>query len=152
MHLLNRLRRSDWLLLTIMIGTLMLIVDSSSVRRVAPWLGRDGRAHLGAEYDAIAQAIRSGRGFADPFREPTGVTAWMPPTLPLLLAGLYWLCGDNREHVVTIIVLAQAVVVWLTCALVVAEARRKRLAATGYVVVTVGLLTGFNELFQKDAN
>src|SRR5690348_4535505 len=38
--------------------------------------------HLGGEYFNIAQAIVDGRGFADPFGERTGPTAWMPPLFP----------------------------------------------------------------------
>jgi hypothetical protein len=44
------------------------------------------RQHLGGEYFNIAQAIVDGRGFADPFGEATGPTAWMPPLFPAILA------------------------------------------------------------------
>src|SRR5205823_9577198 len=42
--------------------------------------------HLGAEYMNVARALVAGKGFADPFEEPTGPTAWMPPAFPCLLA------------------------------------------------------------------
>jgi hypothetical protein len=44
--------------------------------------------HLGAEYYNIGRAMAEGRGFSNPFAEPTGPTAWMPPLFPTLLAGL----------------------------------------------------------------
>src|SRR5213080_4789813 len=52
--------------------------------------------HLGAEYLSIAEALVAGRGFADPFKEQTGPTAWMPPVYPALLAGLLWVCDGNK--------------------------------------------------------
>ncbi len=44
--------------------------------------------HLGAEYFNIANALAHGRGFADPFGQPSGPTSWMPPLFCLFLAGL----------------------------------------------------------------
>jgi hypothetical protein len=60
---------------------------------VALLLRKDGnyashRQHMGAEYFAVARALVDGRGFSDPFGEPTGPTAWVPPFYPALLAGL----------------------------------------------------------------
>jgi len=54
---------------------------------------------LGAENDNISRALRSGRGFADPFGTPTGPTAWMPPAFPVFLALLYTISNDDREVV-----------------------------------------------------
>ncbi len=42
--------------------------------------------HLGAEYYNVARALADGRGFSDPFGEPTGPTAWMPPVFPAIIA------------------------------------------------------------------
>src|SRR3954471_16612100 len=44
--------------------------------------------HLGGEYFNIARSLLAGKGFADPFDRPTGPTAWQPPVLPGILAGL----------------------------------------------------------------
>src|SRR5207248_7161169 len=52
--------------------------------------------HLGAEYFNIAKAMVAGEGFANPFGIQTGPTAWMPPVLPTILAGLLWVCDGNR--------------------------------------------------------
>src|SRR4051794_14231964 len=46
--------------------------------------------HLGAEYINIAEAMVAGKGFANPFKDDTGPTAWMPPVLPTILAALLW--------------------------------------------------------------
>ncbi len=150
MQLLSRLRWNDWLFLCIVISGLVWLADSSSVgTEWSVWLGWDGRDHLGAEYDSIARAIRSGRGFADPFQEPTGPTAWMPPALPYLLASLYWITGDDRESVVAIVLAVQMFVVSFTCALVVGEARRCRAVGASYVVIVVGLAACFQLLFRR---
>ena len=88
------------------------------------WLRLDSNFHLGTEYDEIARAIRSGRGFSDPFKVESGPTAWMAPVLPYVLAGLYWVFGDNRETVVELVLLIKALVLVLTGLLVVREGRR----------------------------
>jgi hypothetical protein len=50
---------------------------------------------LGCEYYYIGKALANGRGFADPFVEQSGPTAWMPPLLPLAMAGLILATGDS---------------------------------------------------------
>src|SRR5262249_44479991 len=47
---------------------------------------RNRNQHLGAEYFNIARALAAGDGFANPFGDRTGPTAWQPPLLPALLA------------------------------------------------------------------
>jgi hypothetical protein len=80
--------------------------------------------HLGSEYFHIAKALVAGRGFADPFDRPTGPTAWMPPLLPAVLAGLLWLCGGDKGAVAFAVVFLQELVLVGTGALVVALVRR----------------------------
>ena len=62
---------------------------------------------LGGEYINIGRAVAAGRGYADPFGQPTGPTAWMPPALPTLLAGLLWAFDGNRCAVMTVMILFQ---------------------------------------------
>ena len=66
-------------------------------RFVPPFDGRDLSMvdHLGGEHRSIAEALIGGRGFADPFHEQTGPTAWMPPVLPIIQAVLMTLGGIN---------------------------------------------------------
>lgn len=105
--------------------------------------------HLGAEYDSIAVAIRSGRGFSDPFREATGPTAWMPPVLPYLTAGLYWITGDQREWVVRAVVGMQFVVVAWTCWLILQFSRGVQRYMFGSLILLLSLGLNFHEFFQK---
>jgi hypothetical protein len=64
------------------------------------------RQHLGAEYYNVARALADGRGFCDPFGEPTGPTAWVSPLYPSLLAALLLTLGKKS--------LVASFVVWLT--------------------------------------
>ncbi len=58
-----------------------------------------GNAHLGAEYYNIAAAIVDSRGFSDPFVVESGPTAWMPPLLVWIQAGLIWMFDSDRYWV-----------------------------------------------------
>ena len=80
--------------------------------------------HLGAEYFHMARALRAGEGFAHPFEEKTGPTAWMPPVLPVTLAGLLWVCHDDRDTVMDIVIGLQVAVLIGTGILVLELARR----------------------------
>src|SRR5579875_3137131 len=59
--------------------------------------------HLGWEYFHIAKAMVRGQGFSNPFDAPTGPTAWMPPLLPTLLAGLLWVCNGDGDAVMVVV-------------------------------------------------
>jgi 4-amino-4-deoxy-L-arabinose transferase-like glycosyltransferase len=48
---------------------------------------------FGYEMGRIARALDTGYGYADPFWGHTGPTAWVPPAYPLLLAGVFKICG-----------------------------------------------------------
>jgi hypothetical protein len=112
------------------------------------WLSYDARDHLGAEYDSIARAIRNGDGFSDPFGERSGPTAWMPPVIPNVLATLYWMFDDDRKLVSKTVVCIQTLIVLMTAAIVISEARRHRVLIVGYVSLCVGLAANFQQLFQ----
>ena len=75
--------------------------------------GHPSVEHLGAEYFNIAAAIADGRGYSDPFGVLSGSTAWMPPLLPFLMAGLLLLLKTKAA-------VAQAVVLMTIAALVAA--------------------------------
>ena len=112
------------------------------------WLQQDMSGHLGAECDSIAQAIVAGRGFSDPFQEPSGPTAWMPPVLPYLTAAVYWLTGNNRSYVIDFFVTLHAIAVLLMGWIVIRQARRLQITLFGYVVLITGLSANFHQLFQ----
>ena len=41
----------------------------------------------------VARALATGKGFADPFIDPSGPTAWIPPFFPMLLGGIFKVFG-----------------------------------------------------------
>jgi len=49
--------------------------------------------HFGWEMGQIAGSICQGHGFANPFFDPSGPTAMLPPAYPYLVAGCMWLFG-----------------------------------------------------------
>ena len=88
--------------------------------------------HLGAEYFNIARSIAKGRGFASPFGEQTGPTAWMPPILPGILAGLLWACDGDKDAVMAVVIFFQVCTLVATGLLVIALAgRASRLGGSG---------------------
>lgn len=48
---------------------------------------------FGWEVGRIARALATGHGYSDPFTGNTGPTAWTTPLYPLLLGGVFKLCG-----------------------------------------------------------
>jgi hypothetical protein len=80
---------------------------------VPPFDGRDLSLldHLGGEHRSIAEALSVGRGFADPFRERTGPTAWMAPLLPMIQAFLI-LLGGIKLATITIAILQNLTLVF----------------------------------------
>jgi hypothetical protein len=110
----------------------------------------NGNKHLGGEYYQLAHALLDGEGFAHPFAQPTGPTAWQPPILPLILAGLLWATG-SREGVTAVVVSLQDLILIGTLLLVLALAMRttKRLGPSVVAAVGVGaLVCDFRLYFQ----
>lgn len=135
------------------VALVLLLAGFAEFHRQNPatfeWLAEDNVGHLGAEHEAVARAMRQGRGFADPFVIETGPTAWVAPGLPSILAGLYWLFGNSRNAVADTVVMLQACVVAFTCLIVMHEAQRLRLAWLGVVLVPLMLLANYWRLFQS---
>ncbi len=112
-------------------------------------VNRNNNEHLGAEYYCIAGALVAGRGFADPFREETGPTAWMPPVLAWLLAGMRWVSGNDIEIVMALFILLQDLTLIVTGVLVLALARRTTNHVWPAAIVFIGaLLYYFRHCFQ----
>lgn len=112
------------------------------------WLKPDHRQHVGAEYNDIAKAIRNGRGFSDPFQCETGPTAWMPPVLPFLMAGLYWLEGDYSNMIFPWMVALQGLSTWCAAFLLMREARRNGCTVAGAAIAILVFAANFYQLFQ----
>jgi hypothetical protein len=131
------------------------VKDRDDYRFFPPFVRRvnqNGNRELGGENYHIARSIVAGTGFANPFRGRTGPTAWMPPVLPAILAGLLWATGGNRDAVMAVFIVLQVLVLIGTGFLVLALARRTttRLGAWAAVAVFVlALLSHFRLAFQK---
>ncbi len=130
------------------------VTNPANYRFFPPFLrgvnANDNR-HLGAEYFNIARSLAAGRGFASPFGEPTGPTAWMPPVLPVVLAGLLVLCGGNVDLVMGLVIFLQVYVLIGTGLLVLALTRRTagHVGPWAAAVVYLGALTcNFHLWFQ----
>lgn len=140
----------DLLLVSLIVLAGMLVADAKLASPVRfPWLQQDQRHHLGAEYGCVAQAIRTGRGFSDPFFTRTGPTAWVAPVLPYLLASVYWLSDDDRDVAIHFMLLLNSLAMLSAGCILVCEARRLRRTILGYLVLVGGLAANFHELFQK---
>jgi hypothetical protein len=108
--------------------------------------------HLGAEYFNIARSLYAGKGFANPFTNlESGSTAWMPPVLPTLLAGLLWVCDGDNDLVMTVVIFFQVFVLIGTGVLVSVLVRQTCTRLwTGFaaVIFFLGVLTDFHQWFQ----
>jgi len=72
-----------------------LVTDTRDYQYFPPYqphLDLNMNNHLGGENLNVARALVAGEGFANPFEEKTGPTAWTTPILPLVLAAIIWVC------------------------------------------------------------
>ena len=107
--------------------------------------------HLGAEYYNIAKALVAGRGFADPFGERTGPTAWMPPMLPALLAALLWMSDGDKDIVMAVFVFLQVYTLVGTGLLVLLLARKTTTriwAGVAALAFLIAVICDFHSWFQ----
>ncbi|HEV3115615.1 MAG TPA: hypothetical protein VGY58_01095, partial [Gemmataceae bacterium] len=106
---------------------------------------------LAAENFNIAKSLVAGKGFAHPFPEPSGPTAWMGPALPGIEAGLLRLCAGKREAVSAAVVFLQINVLMGTGLLVLAlilKTTRRIGVGLALAAFFVGLLHHFSLCFQ----
>src|SRR6056297_53280 len=127
------------------------LTDGASSSRL---VGRHGvfkhsmTSHLGGEYWQIASSLNRGEGFSNPFPMPTGPTAWMPPALVYVEAGLLQVFGDRRAHVGPLVMLLKSVTIALTCAAVCVMAQSRRQLTLAIVAISIVLLTNLYWVFQ----
>jgi hypothetical protein len=117
-----------------------------------PFVNGNDNKHLGAEYYCIARSMVKGEGFANPFKEKTGPTAWMPPILPAILAGIIWACEDDESAIIAVVVFLQVNVLLATGLLVLALVRQTASllgAGTAVVAFLIGLVCHFRSCFQN---
>ncbi len=98
--------------------------------------------HLGAEYYLIAKSIVQGQGFANPFPERTGPTAWMPPVLPVILAGIIWLGEGDKDFVMAVFVFLQVFALLVTGLIVLALAQQTGRLVGALVALVLFLFLG----------
>jgi hypothetical protein len=108
-------------------------------------------ARQSGEYFNVARSLSSGRGFAHPFGDRVGPTAWVAPGYAGLLAGLYLLGDGDRGVVTAALRICHVGVLIGSGVLVLALARRTTwrlgplVAATAFVL---GALASFDRWFQ----
>ena len=107
-----------------------------------PAYNRMGQTHLGGEYLNIATAIVHGRGFSDPFGDPTGPTAWTAPLLPLLMSvGLIVLDG-SLEKLATAFLAMNAVILAFTITIALAVGRN--INGSWQTIAAASIVLGIN--------
>jgi hypothetical protein len=116
-----------------------------------PYHNANRNWELGGENFEIAKSLVAGKGFASPFKEPTGPTAWMPPVLPGILAALLAACDGNRDAVTAVVVVLQVCVLIGTGFLVLSLARQTTGALGAWIAAAIyvlGLIYHFHACFQ----
>lgn len=83
-----------------------------------------GTFGYGWEMGRIAQSLAEGHGFANPFENPTGPTAWEPPAYPFLMAGVYKVFGVYTQFSAFVLLTINSFFSALTCVPVFFLARR----------------------------
>ena len=84
----------------------------------------DNNFSFGWEMGRIGRALALGRGFSDPFNQPTGPTAWEPPLYPFLIAGVFKLTGIYTHASALILLTINSIFSALTCVPIFLIARR----------------------------
>ena len=84
----------------------------------------DDNFSFGWEMGRIGRALATGQGFADPFNEPTGPTAWEPPLYPFLIAVVFKLLGVYTHASALVLLTINSIFSALTCIPMFLIARR----------------------------
>jgi 4-amino-4-deoxy-L-arabinose transferase-like glycosyltransferase len=98
------------------------------------------------EAGRIAESLERGDGFASPFREPSGPTAWLTPVYPWLVALAFGLFGAFTSGAALVLLLLNCVASALTCVPIYLIGKRAfgvapaLLAAVGWAVYPPSIL------------
>lgn len=79
---------------------------------------------FGFEMGRIGRALAEGKGFSNPFNEPTGPTAWEPPLYPFLIASVFRLFGVYSRASAILLLSVNSVFSALTCIPIFLTAKR----------------------------
>ncbi len=109
--LLSSRKKSHWLRdydfgLSLLTTILLIVVLSVYMYK----MGEESLLQLSmlGEYRHIAIALLDGQGYASPFQEPSGPTAWMPPFFTGLLVLIFWPLGSDTVAAVWALMLIKA--------------------------------------------
>ena len=107
--------------------------------------------HLGAEYWHVAESLCRGDGYSSPFGIASGPTAWMPPALPTLLAGIHYTVGQDKKITTAVYVTLNLLVfAWVAWQVARASMSDNRLVnAFIPISILVVYLANFNDNFQR---
>lgn len=131
------------------------VTDKQNYQYFPPFKPRvniNSNNHLGGEYIQMAKSLIAGQGFSHPFDKPTGPTAWQPPVLPLLLAGLLWLFDGDLDSVTAVVIFFQVFVLIGTGILVtmlIRQSAGRFWSAVAIVVFLLTLVCDFHLCFQN---
>jgi 4-amino-4-deoxy-L-arabinose transferase-like glycosyltransferase len=75
----------------------------------------DNNFSFGWEMGRIGRSLASGQGFANPFNEVTGATAWEPPLYPFLIGEVFKVFGIYSSRSAIILLTLNSVFSALTC-------------------------------------
>jgi 4-amino-4-deoxy-L-arabinose transferase-like glycosyltransferase len=84
----------------------------------------DNNFSFGWEMGRIGRSLAEGQGFANPFNEPTGPTAWEPPLYPFLVAGVFKLTGVYTHASAIVLLSINSLSSALTCVPIFLMARK----------------------------
>ncbi|HEV2729341.1 MAG TPA: glycosyltransferase family 39 protein, partial [Terriglobales bacterium] len=84
----------------------------------------DDNFSFGYEMGRIARSLASGQGFANPFNETTGPTAWEPPLYPFVIAGVFKVFGIYTRASALVLLIVNSIFSALTCIPIFLIARR----------------------------
>lgn len=70
---------------------------------------------FGFEMGRIGRSLAEGKGFSDPFNEPTGPTAWEPPLYPFLIAAVFKVFGIYSRTSAVVLLSLNSIFSALTC-------------------------------------
>jgi len=84
----------------------------------------DDNFSFGWEMGRIGRSLALGQGFANPFNEITGPTAWEPPLYPFVIAGVFKLCGIYTHASALVLLAMNSIFSALTCIPVFLIAKR----------------------------
>lgn len=80
-----------------------------------------------AEYGNIAENLVAGNGFSGPFEESTRSSSWMPPLLPMAIAGVFLLFGSKTVLAGQVLMGFQLLAVWCSLAVLLQAAQVAKL-------------------------